>query len=322
MSDLTWRSDLSHEEWDRNLANIGGHPLQSALWGEARKEFDGLPCEYWAAFNEETPVVMARAESRKLSLIGTVAWLPRGPAVGENTSAHILGGLKHALKKNKHILYVSDHWKKVDQKNVSGSECDTCPKTIWIDLEPGKEQLWQNLDKQWRYGVGRAAREGVVVEQTTLKEEVSAFFDLCSQVSKDKGFELPASLPLMLRLLSIQYHENVDAHLFVAKVDNELAAGAFILRCGKSIHYFCGATDRKFNHERAGEAVQWAVIEWALEQGCSLYDLEGIDPVNNPGVYSFKKKMGGEEILLADKSIKGLNQKGRIISIFASYWMK
>jgi len=321
VAELTWRSDLSHEEWDQKLASIGGHPLQSALWGEARKEIDGLPSEYWSAFNEESPIVMARAESRRIPFAGPIAWMPRGPALAKNICIHVECELQRGLRNTKHILYVSDPWQKVDQQSISDSRCVKCPKTIWIDLEVGKEKLWQNLDKQWRYGVGRAAREGVVVEATTLKEDVSVFFNLCSQISKDKGFDLPASLPLMQRLLDAQYSKNVEARLFVGRVGEVIAAGAFILRCGKSIHYFWGATDRKFNRERSSEAVQWAVIEWALGQGCTLYDLEGIDPVNNPGVYSFKKKMGGDEIILSGKSFKGLSQKGRAISTFVKYWM-
>ena len=124
---------------------------------------------------------------------------------------------------------------------------------------------------------------------------------------------------LVVRPLDTQYTCNVRAQLFVARAGNELAAGVFIMRCGESIHYFWGATNRKFNRQRPGEAVQWAVIEWALKEGCTLYDLEGVDPVNNPGVYSFKKKMGGDEVLLTGKSYKGVSLKGKLISIFAPY---
>jgi len=34
----------------------------------------------------------------------------------------------------------------------------------------------------------------------------------------------------------------------------------------------------------------------AREAGCQFYDLGGIDPEKNPGVYHFKKGMGGEDV--------------------------
>jgi lipid II:glycine glycyltransferase (peptidoglycan interpeptide bridge formation enzyme) len=75
-----------------------------------------------------------------------------------------------------------------------------------------------------------------------------------------------------------------------------------------------GATDRKYSKQRPGEATQWAVIEWALEQGCSLYDLEGIDLEGNPGVYAFKKKMGGEEVVLEAPRLNPLTLRGKLIA--------
>ena len=73
-----------------------------------------------------------------------------------------------------------------------------------------------------------------------------------------------------------------------------------------------GASDRKFSKQRVGEAVQWAVMEWAAANGCTRYDLEGIDPVNNPGVYVFKKKMGGEIIDLVGQEYVPLNARGKL----------
>ena len=39
-------------------------------------------------------------------------------------------------------------------------------------------------------------------------------------------------------------------------------------------------------------------MEAAREEGCRWYDLGGIDPQNNPGVYHFKSGFGGEEIIV------------------------
>ena len=46
-----------------------------------------------------------------------------------------------------------------------------------------------------------------------------------------------------------------------------------------------------------GSYLTWyASVLLALKSGKEVYDLGGIDPVNNPGVYSFKSRMGGNEL--------------------------
>ena len=138
---------------------------------------------------------------------------------------------------------------------------------------------------------------------------------MCLNISQSKGFELPGSEELMRFLLRNSYAEDLTMHLFLAKYEGVIGAGAFIVRSGKHVHYLWGASDRKFSRQRVGEAVQWAVIEWAVSQGCVRYDLEGIDPVTNPGVYAFKKKMGGSEVVLSGKSFYALNLRGKMLEI-------
>lgn len=37
-------------------------------------------------------------------------------------------------------------------------------------------------------------------------------------------------------------------------------------------------------------------MEWLKRKGCCWYDLGGIDPEGNPGVYHFKAGMGGKDM--------------------------
>src|SRR5262249_36012865 len=151
------------------------------------------------------------------------------------------------------------------------------PRTIWIDLTRGREALMAGLDKQWRYGVGRASRLGVSISEETDEASLVQFHALCRVVSQQKGFDLPASLALMNGLVARYKTQATEAALLLARVNGEIAAGSFLIRCGRSAHYFWGATDRAHSHQRVGEAVQWASIEWAMDRHCERYDLEGID---------------------------------------------
>jgi CelD/BcsL family acetyltransferase involved in cellulose biosynthesis len=157
----------------------------------------------------------------------------------------------------------------------------------------------------------------VIVETPRDEELIGEYFELCRSVSSMKGFELRTSVPLIKRLLDVRSADS-EARLFVGRQSGKIAAGALAVRCGQSIHYFGGASDRAFTKQHPGEAVHWAIIEWGLAQGCALYDLEGIDPQGNPGTYAFKKKMGGEEVALARREVTAIDVRGRLLAPLAA----
>lgn len=292
------------EVWDCTLAKMDGHPLQSAAWGEARRKFDGLESLYLQLNADGKPCGMARVETRKLPLLGRVAWVPRGPVFATDNEHNLQASLCRELQRSGFVLAVFDPYRQTDGHSQV--------RTIWIDLTLGAEALKKRIDKQWMYGVRRAAREGVEVVRASTADEVSEFFRMCAQISQDKGFELPGSEALMQRLLFSPQTEGEEMQLFLAKHEGRLGAGAFVARSGNHLHYLWGASDRELSRQRVGEAVQWTVIEWGMAEGCSRYDLEGIDSVNNPGVYAFKKKMGGEEVHLAGKHAVPFTLMGRL----------
>lgn len=319
---LTWAEDLSPVEWDQHLASIGGHPLQSALWGDARAEVDGIEDHRWAAFAGNELVWMGRFEERRIGRVGRVAWLPKcSPTIHPGTAAvHAEFLLK--LRRQGYLLCIEDVYGRHFDCFPFGESFLPMPKTIWIDLKDGKEKLLGDLHKQWRYGVRAAERAGVVIEQSKAQEDIAAFFELCGEISKKKEFVFPGSEQLLaVLLLHSPSSPDTEARLFLARFEGKIAGGALVLRCGRSLHYFWGASDRAFARQRPGEAVQWAVMEWALSQGLEVYDLEGIDPENNPGVCAFKRKMGGEEITLSGKHAFPLRIVGRV-ALTAGRWLK
>lgn len=308
---MEWTNNLSASEWDLKLTTLNGHPLQSALWGESRKQIDGYDSLYLMCTQDKTPVFMARVETRSLPLLGAVAWIPRGPSLAPGASyTKLIAPCHDQLRQRGYALVISDLY----AKNPDDAP-DTGVRTIWLELAQGVDTLKKRIDKQWLYGSRRAAREGVEVRCASNREEVKTFFNMCLGISRDKGFELPGSEALMQLLLRRSDAPNQEMRLFLALYEGKIGAGAFVARSGQHAHYFWGAADRALSRQRVGEAVQWAVIEWAASCGCTRYDLEGIDPVNNPGVYAFKRKMGGDEVVLCGKSVQPLNLRGKLIGL-------
>jgi lipid II:glycine glycyltransferase (peptidoglycan interpeptide bridge formation enzyme) len=65
---------------------------------------------------------------------------------------------------------------------------------------------------------------------------------------------------------------------------------------GDSGIYLLGATSDDGLNARGAYLLQWTMIQWLKENGFKWYDLGGIDPQGNPGVYSFKKGLSGADM--------------------------
>jgi len=305
-TDLVWQHVTDSAQWDRELAALGGHPLQSALWGDARRLADGIEDVRFLGTLADGTRSMIRIELRRIPFIGgVVGWAPRGPAGAALDSAQLCA-LARLVEPTLHLI-VTDPW----QEWIGGT---SGVETIWVDLTSGSESLWKSFDKRFRASVRKAKREGVVVRESGAPEDQSEFFSLMRRIGEQKDFSLSISPSLISHLLG-QPPADISAHLFLAEFKDRLAAAALIVKCSASLHYISGGTERALSKQQPGEALQWSVIEWAIGRGATRYDLEGIDRQKNPGTYAFKKKLGGREVILAGKSYHPVSRIGAVLAV-------
>ncbi len=300
------RADLDAKIWDFYLAECGGHPLQSALWGDARRETYGIFDQRVAIYENNRLLCLIRIEKRGRCFF-QVAWIPQGPTLTPVSNwLEIKKYCEIWLSQTYQASCMTHPWEAVLPHNKKR-------KTIWIDLRVGKDNLWKNLDKQWRYGVRFAERCGVSGYIASSLDDLAAFHRLCHTVAKIKNFNFSPTQQFLSHLLNQSRAQVMEAKLFLVKHENQIGAGAFIMRVGQHVHYMFGGVDRAFSKQRVGEYVQWMVIEWAIAQGCVRYDLEGIDEVENASVAAFKKKLGGEIVALPAPEIKVFDWRGGLI---------
>ena len=60
--------------------------------------------------------------------------------------------------------------------------------------------------------------------------------------------------------------------------------------------YLLGATADDGLNAKGAYLLQWNLIQWLKTKGVRWYDLGGIDPEGNPGVYSFKRGLSGLDV--------------------------
>ncbi len=180
-------------------------------------------------------------------------------------------------------------------------------RTFLVDLSPSLEELRKKLDAKWRNKLKQAERKSLTVISGTGIEAYRAFCEMYSQMRQRKTFETTVDIQEFERIQE-QLPESQRMRIFICKDQGVPVAGMVASVTGNSAIYLLGATSDAGLNARGAYLLQWSLISFLKENGIKFYDLGGIDPATNPGVYQFKRGLTGADIcqmmpLVASKSV-------------------
>ncbi len=170
----------------------------------------------------------------------------------------------------------------------------------------GDEELLAGFDKDTRYSVRRAIREGVEVWVFNDAEDLRPIDDLHALVEETQrraGFPMPA-----LKRYRIAWHGLAKAgraSILEARHGGELLASGMLAVEGDRSFYLFSGSRRELPGESkrfASYALQWGMLQLARQRGVRHHDLWGVAPPDagpeHPwhGVGLFKKGFGGREV--------------------------
>ena len=84
--------------------------------------------------------------------------------------------------------------------------------------------------------------------------------------------------------------------VFVCELEGEPVAGLVGSAMGSMGIYLHGATNDVGMKAKGAYLLQWRMVQWLKERGATHYNLGGINPEKNPGVYHFKAGLSGEDV--------------------------
>jgi lipid II:glycine glycyltransferase (peptidoglycan interpeptide bridge formation enzyme) len=170
-------------------------------------------------------------------------------------------------------------------------------RTFLLDVTRGEDVIRAGFEQKWRNQLNAAQRQNLDVSLGVDVEMLDRFNVLLDALVRRKGF----SIPLDGRFYSeVQAGASPSERLVVCIVGSggELHAGGVFAMNGDTCVYILGATAEAGLKSKASYLLQWAIIHEAKARGIRVYDLGGVNPETNPGVFSFKKGLGGEEIVI------------------------
>lgn len=181
--------------------------------------------------------------------------------------------------------------------------------TVIVDITGEPDELQRRFSTRARRWIRRAERDGVQIERVPATDEnCLIMYGLLSRTA-DARFGIRSEA--YYRDCWPRYEASGNGQLFFARFDGEVVAGVFAKRLGSTAYYKDGASIRKSATSSAenglgahgvGHAIQWEVMRWARENGCTRYDLGAVPPadrIDDPthpyhGLADFKRSFSKE----------------------------
>lgn len=315
--------DSDADAWQAFLAvTASGDFLHDWAWAEVAA-FDGQPQRRFVLEEEGNLVATVAAQERSLLAGRTFWYVPHGPVLDfDDPRAHervraLLIGLRTAAREHRAVAVKLEPRLAADDPGAAAfggrglrrlDETLQVGQTRLVELADD-EALLAGFDKDTRYGVRRAEREGVVVEVATDAAgtiAIDALHDLVGETQKRAGFPMP---PLERYRVAWRALAGAGrAAILEARREGELlASGMVVIEGDRSFYLFSGSRREERGEPKryASYALQWAMMRLARERGVRIHDLWGIAPPDagpeHPwqGVGLFKKGFGGRELVWA-----------------------
>jgi len=303
---MTWSIfSGTDDEWDDVLQGLNStSPFALSRWASARQRSRWRIARITRAEGGAVVSALQVLWFRKARLF-TVAWVPGGVAGRiDFSSSELLRAISSISSSPASYIRIAHHtesdpastavlsshgWVKA-KKSIGAEETILLQRTS--DLLANKAALSSN----WARNLERGRKRSGVTEVWANPNPLEVH-DLMSQMSEFKREKGPASIPTaqsLDQLFAAFKDQLVVVH--TRNEANELVAvrGAFVI--GSSAWDAIAAANAEARKSYASYNCAWKLLEILDSMGVERFDLAGVDPINNEGVYNFKKGLGGRQI--------------------------
>ena len=171
-------------------------------------------------------------------------------------------------------------------------------RTLLLALNRPLEDLRTSLRPHWHRYLKVAEKNGLEIVEGDDDRLFEALVKIYREMVARKGFVEPNDIN-EFRRMQARLPEKFKMKVMLCKLGGEVCAGVVCSAIGKTGIYLFGATSNAGLKLRGSYLLHWKLIEWLKNSGFAIYDLNGINPITNPGTYKFKSDLcgkGGEDV--------------------------
>ena len=167
-------------------------------------------------------------------------------------------------------------------------------RTFILDLKAPLNDIRKSFKQKWRNQLNAAEKYNLTVYDGDGEELFNIFLRLQKEMMGRKKYnpgvdynefgEIQNDLPPAQKM-----------KIFVCTYEGEPVSTAIVSAFGNTGIYLLGATGEKGLKVKGSYLLQWKIVQWLKSIQCEWYDLGGINPDSNPGVYLFKSGLSGKD---------------------------
>lgn len=316
-------TDADRDAWQAFLGSWpSGDFLHDWTWASVAA-FDAQPQQRFVLDEAGEIVAIVAAQVRRLRGSRTFWYVAHGPVLdyGDSRAANrlrrIVAGLRGVGRPDRAVAIKIEPRIEAGSADLAALPVDEL-RPVSGTLQVGQTRLVQlsddetllaAFDKDTRYGVRRAEREGVEIATVTDAADLRAIdglHELVGETQLRAGFPMPQLARYRTAWTSLAGAQR--AVIIEARREGRLlASGMLVVEGDRSFYLFSGS-----HREAPGEPkhyasylLQWEMMRFARERGVRTHDLWGVAPPGagseHPwhGVGLFKKGFGGREVVWA-----------------------
>ena len=164
--------------------------------------------------------------------------------------------------------------------------------SMLVDLTPSLPDLRKGLAQKWRNCLNSSEKNRLEIVEGAGDDLFEMFLLPYKEMLIRKSIPEPGDIRTF-RNIQRSLPEKYKMRVFLSSLDGEICAGAIASAIGKVGIYLFGGTGQIGMKTKASYMLQWRIIEWLKESKCTCYDLHGVNAIQTPGVYAFKKGLCG-----------------------------
>ena len=167
-------------------------------------------------------------------------------------------------------------------------------KTLIYHIYPESTRRRDALSRNWSRNLSRGEQRELTVSEWT-DPTAQQIASLTNEMNQYKHLQTKQQDLYQTTKSILRHFRNDIVMVKCTNKDGDLLALRGAIKLGhKAFDMFAAATPAG-RKEYASNLCFWKLIELCERDGISQYDLSGVDPERNPGVYNFKKGIGATD---------------------------
>ena len=309
--------EIEFQEWEKQWQKcLNVNMLQSWQYGDAKEAIEDWKAHRFIILDENgESIALMQVLVKKILIFGIIARINRGPLIiGQikqqhnqeliaiNTITALINESSHRgwrmlqiapeLCSTKVILY---QLRKLGLRQLSAP--------AWasglLSLKKSEDELLMNLNGKWRNCLRKGLRSEISIKNSNVNtHNIQKLLHSYKKLKQEKKFSgISESL---LENLAKKNDNNWKFNLFFASVkESDQPIGTLVsVSFGNTAIYLIGTTSTKGRKLNANYILIWEAILNAKNEGCSWFDIGGLDKTTPAGIAHFKKGLNADSYQL------------------------